>query len=164
MSNLFLDSGATFSEDRMYRHALWRIWDTALPLLMMLMLNPSVAAQEASDPTVTRQIKRAVQLGCGGLLVGNIFDFCATDPRDMKKAELPCSGWNDNHLLTMARRTQDSGGVIVCAWGINGGARGVQVREMLANFPLHYLRLTQDGSPEHPLYIPYLCKPKRWKA
>jgi Protein of unknown function (DUF1643) len=50
----------------------------------------------------------------------------------------------------------------VCGWG-NGGAhigRGVDVRRMLHN--PHCLRLTKDGHPSHPLYLPASLQPVEW--
>ncbi len=84
----------------------------------------------------------------------------------MKAAAEPCSAVNDAALLQMATRTIDSGGIIICAWGTHGKhrGRGDQVRKLLDGFPLHYLRLTQGGFPEHPLYIGYEVKPVRWEV
>lgn len=161
--SLFLNSGATFSPCEKYRHMLWRIWDEALPLLMLLMLNPSTAGETANDPTVARQITRAGMLGMGGLLVGNIFDYRATDPGVMKDAAIPCSAENDHYILQMARRSLASGGKIICAWGTHGTHRGrsAEVVKLLAGMPLHALKVT-TGEPWHPLYLSYDLQPFRW--
>lgn len=34
-----ITSGATFSEDRLYRYQLWRIWDKQKPMLNVIGLN-----------------------------------------------------------------------------------------------------------------------------
>lgn len=160
--SLFMDSGATFSPCGKYRHALWRIWDESLPLYMTVMLNPSTAGAVESDPTVSRQITRAQMLGYGGLLVGNAFDFRATDPKVMKAAEAPCSTENDRHLLEMAARA----GIIVCAWGKDGAhlGRGAEVLALLGGYDLYALHINEDGSPGHPLYLSYKRVPVLWRS
>lgn len=164
--SLLIDSGAMFSECGKYRHSLWRIWDTSKPLLTMIMLNPSTAGETENDPTVARQIVRADMLGCGGLLVGNIFDFRATDPEVMKAEAVPSSCINDWHLFQMAMRAVSSGGMIICAWGKDGAhmERGREVCGPLKTFPLHALRINKDGTPGHPLYIGYQVLPKLWRS
>lgn len=55
---------------------------------------------------------------------------------------------------------------VVCGWGVKGELlqRGAAVRALLrgASIPLHYLRLTQGGHPEHPLYLPGALTPVPW--
>lgn len=151
-------SGAIFSEDKAYRHLLWRIWDESLPLLLMAMLNPSVAGAKASesDPTVTRQIERARRLGCGGLLVVNTHDLVSTDPRGLKTHPKPVSDVCDRYILDAATGVIASGGFVVCAWGKHcPPARSAAIMELLAGFPLYCLGRNGDGSPEHPLYKKY---------
>ncbi len=163
MSNLFLDSGATFSEDRKYRQLLWRIWDNALPLLCVCLLNPSVAAEDESDSTVTRQIERAHRLGCGGLLVVNAYDFVSTDPKYMKSQDMPSSPENDAAIVKAATRAVDSGGMVICGWGGNcTQARHNELVRLLQGIPLHALKVNADGSPQHPLYLGYSVQPVRW--
>ena len=50
----------------------------------------------------------------------------------------------------------------VAAWGAHGKYRGrdAQVRAMLPG--LHYLRLTKDSHPGHPLYLPANLRPVAW--
>jgi len=163
MSNLFLDSGATFSEDRKYRSLLWRIWDNSMPLLCVVLLNPSVAAEEESDSTVTRQIERAHRMGCGGLLVVNAYDFVSTDPKYMKAQDVPSSLENDAAILAACKRAVDSGGMVICGWGGNcTQARHNELVRLLQGIPLHALKVNADGSPQHPLYLGYSVQPVRW--
>lgn len=149
-------SGAKFSPCGKYRSLLWRIWDDSLPLLMMLMLNPSKAGGVDSDPTVTRQIERAKRLGCGGLLVANAHDIVSTDPRILKDHPKPISEDCDSEIMLAAERTSASGGFIVCAWGKHcSEQRAWGIVRMLARHKLWCLGLNNDGSPEHPLYKKY---------
>lgn len=163
MPNLFLDSGATFSEDRKYRSLLWRIWDTNLPLLCVCLLNPSIASEEASDPTISRQAERARRMVFGGLLVVNAFDLVATDPNDMKRHPKPLSDENDGAILAACQRAVNSGGMVICGWGGNcTQARHNELVRLLHGIPLHALKVNADGSPQHPLYLSYNLKPVSW--
>ncbi len=145
-------SGAKFSACRQYRHLLWRIWDDKLPLLLMIMLNPSKAGAVESDPTVTRQIERAKRLGCGGLLVANSHDLVSTDPRGLKAHPKPISDDCDREIILAASRA----GYIICAWGKHcPPKRAAEITVLLRGYPLYCLGLNKDGSPEHPLYKKY---------
>jgi len=153
---LFLDSGAVFSEDRKYRPLLWRIWDTTLPLLNCLMLNPSKAGETESDPTVTRQMERARILGRGGLLVTNAYDMVSTDPKVMKKDPAPKSEQCDRYILESAVRARTSGGIVLCAWGKHCElSRQAEILRLLDGYKLHCLETNFNGTPVHPLYQPY---------
>ncbi len=47
-----LNSGALFSDDRVYRYALWRTWSPSQPSVMFIGLNPSTADESQDDPTI----------------------------------------------------------------------------------------------------------------
>ena len=57
MSIKLIYSDAKFSKDRIYRYALWRIWDDTLPKLLFIGLNPSTADETNDDPTMRRCIR-----------------------------------------------------------------------------------------------------------
>lgn len=151
--NLISDNstGATFSPCRIYRYALWRIWDDTKPFAMFIGLNPSTADEIENDPTVRRCINFAKSWGCGGLYMTNIFAFRSTDRSVMKSHPLPIGDENDKYLLELAL----AAGVIVCAWGTDGAhlGRGEQVKSLLSTHELMCLNHTKHGHPQHPLYV-----------
>lgn len=156
-------SGAVYSDCDRYRYRLWRTWGDG-EKVGFVMLNPSTATHEASDPTVTRCINYALSWGYAGLEVVNIFALRSTDPKALKRAvrdgEDPIGGpENDAAIRTLADRV----GLIVCGWGNHGelNGRGAAVLEMLwsVSWP-HYLKLTQAGNPWHPLYLGRYLKPR----
>jgi len=68
---------------------------------------------------------------------------------------------NDGTLLALA------GGAdrVVCAWGTNGKMKGREsaVLDLLKGRELWALRLTSQGHPQHPLYMPSDTKPFVWE-
>ncbi|KVP75269.1 hypothetical protein WJ96_05795 [Burkholderia ubonensis] len=152
---------AEFSPCRRYRYALWRDWG-ALPgtvdrgYVLFVGLNPSTADETNDDPTIRRCIAFAKAWGYSGLCMVNLFAFRATNPADMLLAPDPVGPDNDACLRRFARNA----GVVIAGWGVHGThlARDAAVKRLLPN--LHYLRLTKDGHPGHPLYLPKTLVPQ----
>lgn len=152
---------AIFSPCGLYRFTLHRRWSKGFTLLNFLMLNPSTATDDKPDPTVTRCIGFAKDLGYSGLIVTNLYAFRATDPKEMKTAESPIGADNDRYILEMAKLCK----MTICAWGNHDRKRGRFVAQMLSSqgVNLAYLRLTNLGCPSHPLYLPANLLPTRWE-
>ena len=162
----------TLSACRKYRYTLWRDWDMDLltgcaddakdleSYAMFIGLNPSTADEDKDDPTIRKCIGFARRWGFAGLCMTNLFAWRATQPKDMKRSENPCGGDNQHHLLQCA----SDAGIIIAAWGKNGTFRNqdLTVTQWLRSIGvnLHCLRTNLDGSPEHPLYVPYDVAPK----
>lgn len=148
-----------FSECMQYRYGLAEIWDENLPLVMFLMMNPSVAGIEHADPTLIKTGKFARRWGFGGQLVGNVHSYRLTKSQALGNVKDPVGPENDAILLHMAR----SANMVVLAYGLPPKSlrpRAEQVVEMLrGEVRLTYLRLTKDGTPEHPLYLPPELEP-----
>jgi len=156
-------SGALLSDCGRFRYKLWRIFDETLPLLVFVMLNPSVADASVNDPTVLKCMGFAHRLGFGGIVVVNMFAYRATKPSDLKKAGWPTGGeMNTLTISDAAKAAKVWGGEVVCAWGVNARGRP-EAAEMLAllrgcGVVPKALRLTPDGVPWHPLMLPYSCQ------
>lgn len=157
LSQKTMARSALFSACRTYRYSFWRQWGSG-GYAMFIGLNPSTADEKNDDPTIRRCIGFARAWGYGALCMTNLFAYRATDPAEMKKAIEPV-GWDNDRILT----TKAAGaGVVVAAWGVHGAykGRGQSVRLLVPN--LHFLRLTKDGHPAHPLYLPAGLHPQRW--
>jgi hypothetical protein len=169
MPNLFAPcqelSGALFSDCGRYRYKLHRKWGRGDRWCAFICLNPSTADETKNDPTVERLERRARSWGYDGLYVVNLFAFRATDPRAMKAAEDPVGPDNNMAILEVAAACGGTG-LIVCAWGTHGTYRGrdKEVYWLLTrgDYLLHYLKLSKDGIPCHPLYLGYDLKPTLW--
>ncbi len=148
---------AVFSPCRSYRYALGRRWSAA-PVVLIVGLNPSSADAHSDDPTVRRCMAFARSWGYGGLRLGNLFAFRATDPRSMLTATDPVGPANDRWLQQQA----EGAALVVAAWGVKGrfASRDQAVRSLLP--ALHCLRLSRQGCPMHPLYLPAQLRPLPW--
>ncbi|HEX7687318.1 MAG TPA: DUF1643 domain-containing protein [Burkholderiaceae bacterium] len=165
MSDRDLNITAVFSDCGRFRHILRACWDSSRPTLGWICLNPSQAGRPGGDgfvvgdPSVRKMAGFSADNGYGGLVLANLFDFIATDPREMKAAGYPRSPNADDWIRTAAR---EAGGHVVCAWGTNARklSRPTEVLALLrsAGARTMALRLTDDGIPWHPLMLPYSCK------
>lgn len=155
------ESGAMFSPCRKYRYRLWRTWGESAPAVFV-MLNPSTADETDNDPTVERCERRAKAMGFGGLRVANIFALRSTAPAALYASDDPIGKDNDAAII----ESVSGSGLVVCAWGTHGNLlrRGEKVLEMIRGSGIvpHYLKLNNDGTPKHPLYVGYDVKPQPW--
>lgn len=160
MSDLVTDTGATFSDCGKYRYDLWRLWDESKPTLTFIMLNPSTADAEENDPTIERCQRRAIKWGFGQLRVANLMAYRATNPKELIPLDRKVRIGPEN--MDYLRYAVKQAGQVICGWGkdghlgsdlyIGGFARQIRV-------PLYALKINKDGTPQHPLYIPYSQKP-----
>jgi hypothetical protein len=148
-----------------YRYRLFRSWGTQLRVMFVLM-NPSTADPLVDDPTVAKCRRLAVKWGYGSMYVGNTFAYRATDQGRLTEVEDPTGPDNDQHLLEMA---MDSAKVIF-AYGQpkqrrlkDRGPAVVKLLSLHANTRPYVLRLSKNGTPCHPLYLPETLKPVLWK-
>ena len=151
-------SDAKFSNDRIYRYALWRVWGESLPKLLFIGLSPSTADEINDDPTMRRCIRFAKDLGYGTFIMGNIFGYRSTDPQKLKQIKNPV-GPRNNHWLRKLHKDAD---MTIAAWGTHGEylERGNEVNQMLNG--LYCLKITKNGFPSHPLYLPARLKPIKY--
>lgn len=148
---------ALFSQDRKYRYTLTRIWIPEKSYVCFVGLNPSTADENIDDPTVRRCINFAQAWGYGGLMMMNLFAFRSTDPKQLYTEIDPVGSQNDFYLQFVSAQA----GITIIAWGVKGGfhARDMAVIKLLTR--PHYLTLTKDGYPGHPLYLKADLQPRK---
>lgn len=157
---------ATISADGKYRYDLTRYDKSAGDLTspcIFIMLNPSTADAEKDDATIRRCRGFARSWGYGRLIVLNLFAFRATKPDELKKVDDPVGPLTDDFLRRYLKIASRWNGLIVCAWGTHGVYRGrcafvLDTIEAMGCRPMA-LRVTKDGHPSHPLYLPKNLKP-----
>jgi hypothetical protein len=146
-----------------YRYELSEVWDATKPLVMWLMMNPSVASVTHADPTLIRTGNFARSWGYGGQLIGNVHAYRATDAARLLEVEHPAGPDNDDALLSMALRSH----MVILAYGqpprrLRGRADGVVAVLARKGARLTYLARSKDGTPKHPLYLPGCLTPLDW--
>ncbi len=162
MTDLFntTSTSAAISLCGRYRYSLGRTWDTAIPPVCFIMLNPSTADAVTDDPTIRRCMGFAKSWGAGGIVVVNLFALRSTDPTVLHRDSFGAIGpHNDHHIL---RETE--GRHIIAAWGVHGcvAGRDKAVMRILEGRSVECLGLTKAGHPRHPLYVPASMKPVKF--
>lgn len=143
-----------------FRYALRRVWDASRGSVLFVMMNPSTADPYVDDPTVAKCQRYARAWGYGTMWVGNTFAYRATDQRELLRVADPVGPENNTWLLKMAQQSE----MIVLAYGKphkNLCQRGQEVVSLLrrAGHALHALKLCNDGTPSHPLYLKGTLRP-----
>lgn len=144
---------AVFSEDRVYRYVLTRVWDDiGFDRMVWILLNPSTADEKKDDPTIRRCIAFARAWGYGGMELVNLFAYRSTNPDVLPRIPDPFGPLNLAHIAEITRDAP----LIVCGWGRRPPFdHDKRVLAMLRQYgrTLHCLGTNGDGTPAHPLYL-----------
>jgi hypothetical protein len=165
MGREYIDSSAVFDETGRYRYRLTRRWRPG-PTCVFVMLNPSKAGALGDDATIRRCVEFADSIGCGEIVVVNLFAIISTDPKLLWTTADPIGPENDNHIFHAIAGRQ----TVIAAWGANHArhllGRERQVLAMLdqAHVMVQALRVTKGGAPEHPVRLPKACRPSPYRS
>jgi len=124
------------------------------------MLNPSTADAEIDDPTIRKLKGFTADWGYKSFIVGNLYAARATNPKDLQNFDDPVGPENDAMLSFLSHHR-----LIVAAWGkLPNPRRVAQVVDILTRngSQLYCLGTNLDGSPKHPLYVPYSQRLQLW--
>jgi hypothetical protein len=142
-----------------YRYSLMRRVSDSPRRLAWLMLNPSTADAFADDPTIRKVMGFTRHAGYGYADVVNLFAWRAKDPKECLVNLADAEGARNFAIISDVTATAEA---VVCAWGAQKWAReqAKNVVGWLLNHPsgprdLLYLGRNKDGSPMHPLFVPY---------
>ncbi len=146
---------AEFSADRRYRRWLTRRWADG-PELMWVSLNPSNADEHRDDATTRRDKQFTRGFGYSAMLLMNLYEAVATDPRQLAGMADPVGPGTDARLDRAAAEHD----LIVFAWGANadpGRASAVATRlwriAAATGGTVAVLGWTAGGQPRHPLRL-----------
>ena len=155
--------GAIFSADMKHRFYLWRDFPWQKDLFRrnkkkcaFMMLNPSLADGEKSDPTVVRCEHIAKFLDCDRLDVVNLHRIVSPDPKVLMTPE--------GHTFTpdwYLRRAFVRCDYIILAYGNLKSAQQIArafyiYSTLLRGKNIFALKINNSGHPHHPLYLPKL--------
>lgn len=160
-------NGANFNGQRTRRTLLWRSgWyaNSNQTKVTFICLNPSTADEKKNDHSITKMIGFASRWGYGALDVVNLFDWMSTDPQVLYDLNVMILASSRNDLAIMSSiKTSE---LIICAWGRHGKlyGRDIQVINLLSRYDLYAIKINSDGSPSHPLRLPYDLKPVLFKG
>lgn len=148
-----------------YRYRLERRWSDDGLTCLAVMMNPSSADPLRDDRTI-QGLTRKVRLwgGYGRLIICNTFAYRATDQGRLTEIADPVGPENDAHILAAASEVD----TILMAYGkpkiVALRKRGPEVARMLiaAGHELHALKVSEDGTPWHPLYVSDAQRPVLW--
>lgn len=158
---IYTSQGALISKCGRYRDRLWRRWDDQRPVLLVCMLNPSTANGEEDDPTIRRVVGFAERMGYGGIEIVNLFTLRSKNPTDLLAVPFhDAVGPQAN--ATLHAVLSFYGVDLVCAWGTDVLRKGLAIRQQqvldmvdaLGGVPRAFA-LSKNGTPRHPLYLPY---------
>lgn len=151
---------ALFSPCGRYRLTLTRDWSESVVsrrvYALWIGMNPSVAAGDANDPTVAKEIGFTARLlGLTSYVKVNVMDYRATKPRDLLAPGVePRSSGN----LPAIRAAAAGASVVIMACGKlhpRLEKYAVETIDVLRADGRHLwcLGTNGDGSPKHPLYL-----------
>lgn len=153
---------AVLSDDGLYRYRLDRGGDNRC---LWIMLNPSTADAEQDDPTIRKCRGFSERWGYDGFTVVNLYAYRATKPVDLPANEAAAVGReNDRYLAEALAEQEHFEGRVVVAWGNH--AKIARVREFLKQplaYQLQCLGTNANGSPKHPLMVPYAAELREWE-
>lgn len=157
MNDLFNRGYCQFSACGLFRYDLVRLWDDTRPTFLIIMLNPSTADADKTDPTTTKCLHYANIQNCGRYVAVNLFGFRSPKPSVMKKATDPVGPDNDHWIESHLLIVKKYGGVVIVAWGNDGKHmnRDAAMMDMLDRMEIKPLcfGVNQNGTPKHPTYL-----------
>lgn len=160
-TNVDQSSSAILSECGTYRYLLSRAWKYPAedqPYVLFILLNPSTADHLQNDPTVRRCIGFAKEWGYNRVVIGNLYAYRSTDPKQLNTHLNPVGPKNIHHLKTVILKANK----VVLGWGSNAelpNSENYIIQEVLQLIQKPYcLGVTKSGQPRHPLYLKYKTK------
>lgn len=146
---LYTKCSAVFSECGQYRYLLTREWNSSLPQLTFVGLNPSKADEYSDDNTIRKLVKLADRNGYGSILVVNCFPLIETDSK--KLLAVPQDELDRNMVYLQAHSKHP----IVLGWGDHELVKLSGMEDKLRTMiPVAYcFAINKSGTPKHPLYL-----------
>ena len=160
-------SSAIISECGLFRYRLERDTGGGGEIVAAILgVNPSTADATVNDQTIRKDLGFAARLGWRRIIKGNLFAYRSTDIRALRTIHDPIGPDNDAHLDQIMRDAD----VVVAAWGAKNKLpdhlqsryrKIIQIADRVGK-PLMCWGVCSDGSPRHPLMLPYSAELLLW--
>ena len=147
---------AVFSDNREHRFLLQRRLRPGKKTCVFICLNPSTADEKFDDATIRRCKRYVYDWGYDKLIMGNLYSYRATDPKDLiQYGDDDVSGLDNIHwLLYLLEVGNKPGNIVVVGWGNNGDVFGKasHLKQDIKHrgYKVHCLGITKKGEPMHP--------------
>lgn len=128
------------------RYRLWRIWEAKKPLLLYILLNPSVGDASLEDPTLRRLRYFTKKEGYGGFYVGNLYPYITAKPKELYAQKKRYDPLNDKHLKELLGLCDK----VVYGWGQK--EHEPPFLQALVSKP-YCFGYNKNRTPKHPLYL-----------
>lgn len=165
MPTLSYRSRKKLTSKDVYRYTLKRDLLIGQGSVCWVMLNPSTADDKKDDPTIRKVKGFTAAAGYRFIEVVNLFPHRATQPSALftnPYMDNPAELWrtpNEHAVVTAINRCD----VVMAAWGAWYGKNMHRLPKPTAAWTIahkmgkhmHCLGENKDGSPKHPLYVPY---------
>lgn len=116
-------------------------------------LNPSTADATVDDATIRKCVGFARRWGFDRLIMGNVCAWRDRHPSGLKRADDPVGPENASTLESWASGAD----LVIAAWGQNKlPFRAQRIAAWVLALPqVRCLGRNADGTPKHPLFVPY---------
>lgn len=149
---------ALLSPGRTYRYYLSRSWNHKLPAIVFIGVNPSTADEEKDDQTIKKLITFSKNWGYGGFTILNLYPYITPHKENLpiyfKKEVFEKYQEKNMAFLKEHKETEID---VVFMWGkLHRKFYTDHVWRIKRWFPKALcFGKNQDGSPIHPLFLPY---------
>lgn len=151
---------AIISTCGLYRHRLDRFVGGTGPVIAYFGVNPSTADHRIDDHTVRKWTGFTKKLGGSRFIVGNLFDYRATEVEDLKRVSDPSGGLDHDRYI---RQIIEEADILMPCWG-NRGKLPKSLQPACDNLMAQLkgsgkriltFGMTKGGDPRHPLTLGY---------
>lgn len=150
--------------DGPYRYSLTRAWSPSPRRALVLGCNPSKAGALKNDQTISRSTQLVRDAGYDGFVMMNLFSWCATHPKDLRRAAAEGHDVVGPETDARLKRAIANAPVVIAAWGsLDWAEFEMRVQTVClflqqAGKHLSCFGLTKDGAPRHPSRLPRSAK------
>jgi hypothetical protein len=150
---------AVFSACGRYRHRLDRDVQLFGLVALLVGVNPSTAGAQQNDNTIAKEIGFAKVHGWSRIIKVNVFDWIATDVRELAQVAQPASAQNRQFVSAAANEAD----ILVPCWGdrtkvprgLHSAIEAMQALLRAQGKPMVCFGRTAGGDPRHPLMLSY---------